>query len=515
MQRNTLRVVVITGSMLAFTGVPEAQSVQVPEPAPAAQVAEPAPTASGPADAANTTQETAEPNPVQERAVSQVRIVRLSQVRGVVQMDRNTGRGYEPAFANIPVIGGARLRTGQGVAEVEFEDNSSLRLAPDSEVRFSQLGRLDSGGTETTIDVVKGLVYVGLEKTKGNQFSLTEGPARVELLPGAHLRLDASKPQAQLAVFDGAAELRVGEATTQLTKKQTVTITPATQTVSAVVHGTEAGDWDEWDRQEVGYHKQRASFAGNGGSGLYGANDLGYYGSFVDMPGCGSMWRPYFASAAWDPFSSGVWTYYQGAGYSWVSPYPWGWLPYHSGSWASCGSAGWGWRPGSNWYGLNNLTAMRIGGRPLPHPVPSAPARNAATLVPVNMKQITSSGPSTAGGFAFRRDSAGIGVPRATFGNLHSVADHVARSGEVTRGMPVATFAGAPMSAHQVGGGTNNVRAGAMPGASQRTASNGTRSMGQSSSSMGSPSTSSMGGMRGGGGSMPSGGASSGGGSHK
>ena len=70
------------------------------------------------------------------------------------------------------------------------------------------------------------------------------------------------------------------------------------------------------------------------------------------------MWRPYFASAAWDPYSNGVWAWYQGAGYSWVSPYPWGWTPYHFGSWSYCSGAGWGWQPGGSWNGLNNVIAV-------------------------------------------------------------------------------------------------------------------------------------------------------------
>src|SRR5580658_6433064 len=60
---------------------------------------------------------------------SKVRIVRLSEVKGEVQLDRLTGKGFEGAMANLPVTEGARLKTGNGVAEVEFEDNSTIRVA--------------------------------------------------------------------------------------------------------------------------------------------------------------------------------------------------------------------------------------------------------------------------------------------------------------------------------------------------------------------------------------------------
>ena len=51
------------------------------------------------------------------------------------------------------------------------------------------------------------------------------------------------------------------------------------------------------------------------------------------MPEGYSFWQPYFVGAGWSPYANGLWALYPGAGYSFVSPYPWGWLPYHSGSW--------------------------------------------------------------------------------------------------------------------------------------------------------------------------------------
>jgi len=62
-------------------------------------------------------------------ADSQARIVRLSQVEGDVQIDRNTGQGYEKAFLNLPMTQGTKLRTGQDArAEIEFENGSRIVL---------------------------------------------------------------------------------------------------------------------------------------------------------------------------------------------------------------------------------------------------------------------------------------------------------------------------------------------------------------------------------------------------
>src|ERR1700757_4045231 len=73
-------------------------------------------------------------------ANSHIRIVRLSSVEGQVQMDRGVGGGLERAILNAPIVEGTRLVTGDdGLAEVEFENESALRLTENSEVKFSQL----------------------------------------------------------------------------------------------------------------------------------------------------------------------------------------------------------------------------------------------------------------------------------------------------------------------------------------------------------------------------------------
>src|SRR5437879_11968926 len=94
-------------------------------------------------------------------ADSQVRIVRLSQVDGDVQADRNTGQGFEKAFLNMPVTQGMKMRTNKdGRAEIEFEDVSTLRMVPHTIVVFPDLLLRDSGGQATSVNVRDGTAYV-------------------------------------------------------------------------------------------------------------------------------------------------------------------------------------------------------------------------------------------------------------------------------------------------------------------------------------------------------------------
>jgi len=370
--------------------------------------------------------------------VSQVRIVRLSQVQGEVRLDRKTDQKFELAFVNLPIVAGAGLQTlAGGLAEVEFEDNSSLRLTPNSLVEFPVLGR-DASGTVTTVKLVSGSLYVSLAEGKSaapGSFTILAGNKTITLAPSSHFRLDMTSPTAKLVVFKGEVTVADGSGSAiTAPKKWTVTFDPNSSEAPVMARNESQGsaEFDKWDKNETEYHQVRAAAMGFANSPYaYGTNDLSYYGSFSSFDGCGTMWRPYLASAAWSPYGSGVWSWYPGAGYSWVSPYPWGWTPYHSGSWMLCPSSGmWGWQPSGGWSGLNNLQALRsTNGRPSQ---PAPPRRGEPTLVGVNIKSLAVSRAGTNNAFVFVRDSAGLGVPRGVFNNLGKVSQTAVERGAAT-----------------------------------------------------------------------------------
>jgi hypothetical protein len=409
---------------------------------------------------------------------SKIRIVRLSEMKGVVQLDRNTGKGFEDAMANLPVTEGAKLETGMGVAEVEFEDNSTLRLATNTSVEFTQLELTPAGVKVSRVKVLKGTVYASMVKSKDNQLTLDFGRQQVNLTPSSHIRLEVNPTEAKLAVLDGSPELVEGSGATALNKKKTLTFNLADQTVSepTVAKKVEDSPFDGWDNQSSEYHKQYANFTAYGNSPYtYGLTDLNYYGSFISSPGCGSMWRPYLVSSSWDPFSNGTWAWYQGAGYSWVSPYPWGWTPYHYGAWSFCNGVGWGWQPGGSWMGLANTPAglTRTGTTFNPPKAPRAPAAGQATLVTVNSRPLATSTLSGRDTFVFRNDSAGLGVPRGSLGNLNKVSSGVAQHGAVN----VTVFSGQPSGGYGRGNlGASNAGRGEYAGSSHASASAGSYS---------------------------------------
>jgi len=403
---------------------------------------------------------------------SKVRIVRLSQVKGVVQIDRHIGRGFENAIANLPVVQESQIRTGVGLAEVEFEDNSSLRIAPNSIVDFPKLERESSGATASTVHLIKGTAYVSLvkhqdKKAPVNQFEVIFGSRTLNLDPATHLRLEVLDSEAKLAVFDGVVRTDGENGGVAVPKKKMATFSIFDNTEPTVAKDIALNVFDDWDHQAASYHANMAAFSRFNSPYSYGLSDMSYYGSFVDLPGCGSMWRPYFASASWNPYSNGTWAWYGGAGYSWVSPYPWAWTPYHSGTWMNCGNAGWGWSPGGSWYGVNNTYpaattngggsgGATTGGSPrgpirAPHAPAHPPGPKDPTLIASNSKPVASSGIAVASrSFVFQKDSAGLGVPRDGLGKLDRFSHQT-----VTHGMAqTQIYATVPQPTHAYGVGT-------------------------------------------------------------
>lgn len=358
-------------------------------------------------------------------ADSQARIVRLSQVDGDVQIDRNTGQGYERAFLNLPITQGVKLRCGRDArAEIEFEDGSTLRITPGTSVEFSELALRDSGARASRLNLETGTAYLNFRGGKSAQeFLLTFGSERLLLTAPAHLRVELKDNAATLAVFKGEVEVEGTSGKVRVEKKHSATFDLAGANPNIVAKSLEPDPYDDWDKQQEKYHEQYSAYNSNGYSPYaYGASDLNYYGSFSSVPGYGMMWQPYLAGAGWDPFMAGAWMWYPGAGYTWVSSYPWGWTPYRYGSWIFLPGNGWFWQPGNSWAGWN--TGPQITNPPRQYNFPRPPAMPGQTLI-VNRATLSPVPGTAQNRIPFRGDSAGLGIPRGSVRNLGKISRQV------------------------------------------------------------------------------------------
>ena len=286
------------------------------------------------------------------QAESHVRIIRLSYVDGHVQMDRATGQGLERAILNTPITEGVRIATGSnGLAEVEFENNTSVRLGENSEVRFSKLLVNDAGAKVNEMTVTKGTVYVETKSNKDDIYRVAIDNSTFLIHRDTQMRLSDEDGELSAAVMKGEALLENQPQEVKIKKKETLTLAPNNPAGYEIAKGVEAGPLDRWNNERSAYqtaysYDSTGYMMKNAG---FGYADLSYYGGWTYLPGIGPAWQPYGLSSwmGWDPYTAGAWMY-SSLGYTWASAYPWGWLPYHYGAWQYAGNgAGWFWVPGA------------------------------------------------------------------------------------------------------------------------------------------------------------------------
>ncbi|HEY2499734.1 MAG TPA: DUF6600 domain-containing protein [Candidatus Angelobacter sp.] len=281
---------------------------------------------------------------------SNARIVRISYVEGDVRLDN--GHGYESATMNVPLSEHNWLQTGtDGWAEVQLEDGSMIRLAPDTVIAFTELGRLSSGGTVTTVDLDQGEAEFKIIKHDDSDFQVTVKKNTIAPINSGSFRVTSiNSDPLELAVWKGQVSVRDGESGNEVAVKkgETFVIDPNDSARYALDNRADADQLDQWSKQRDDALSAYAS-AGQGdvqSPYQYGASDLDYYGQYYDVPGYGNLWQPNNVGLNWDPFSNGYWSYSPGFGYTWVSSYPWGWMPYRYGRWVFVNGRGWCWAPG-------------------------------------------------------------------------------------------------------------------------------------------------------------------------
>lgn len=290
-----------------------------------------------------------------DKVGSQARIVRVSYVEGEVVLD--SGHGYESVTMNVPITEHNWLQTrSNGWAEIQFEDGSMIRLAPETVLAFNELGRASSGGTTTTIDLDQGEAEFKILKHDGSDFQITVKNKTIALGHSGFFRVTSTNNDPmEIAVWKGDVSLHDPESGDDIAvnKNETFVLNPADVAEYALNKGIEADELNEWSKQRddslrtyaAANHYTQSPYQ-------YGASDLNYYGQYTEDPEYGSVWQPNGVGADWDPFSNG---YYAdcGIGPTWVSSYPWGWMPYRYGRWVFINARGWFWQPGG-WNKLNN-----------------------------------------------------------------------------------------------------------------------------------------------------------------
>jgi FecR protein len=298
---------------------------------------------------------------------SYARIVRLSFVSGDVQIVRtDNSNKWEPAVMNMPVEQGFAIGTNNGRAEIEFEQGSTLWLAENSVVQFTELA-LSNGGRITRMTLSEGTATFNTSLSAGDKFEVAAPSFRIDPANKSEFRVDLFSKDGAVRVLNGKVTVNTAKGAQEVPSGQTLAVNGKSSEV-ALKRSPSADEWDHWVNTRMSAKTAEQMHTGlySDAPFTYGMADLAAYGTWGYFPGFGYGWQPWGVAAGWAPFMDGNWMMYPSLGWTWISGEPWGWVPYHFGAWQYSPAFGWMWMPGTygmwnaapvEWFNVGNHTA--------------------------------------------------------------------------------------------------------------------------------------------------------------
>jgi hypothetical protein len=325
------------------------------------------------------------------------RAIRLAHIEGTVRVLNGSKTTYMKAYANMPLMEGARLQTMEdGTAEIESEDGSLFRIIPNSILQISNLRWDGSNAPQTEISLFNGVGY--FEIKPDHDGAVTRIRVATEVIAAEEpsiLRVTQENGPALVDVLSGTVRVTNGADLYHVDVRAGEDLSTDMDDASRYFlnKGIQQDSWDQWNLDRDSALAARLAQQTKASAGLPIASnpaieDLDESGEWYDVPNTGYVWAPSNVGEDWDPYGYGYWINYPGFGYSFVSGYSWGYLPYTCGEWNFFNGFGWGWAPrGCNAWGfgfvpgiiLVNNVPPRWNRPVVPGPGPHKPGR----IVPV------------------------------------------------------------------------------------------------------------------------------------
>jgi len=279
---------------------------------------------------------------------SYARIVRLSFVSGDVQVVRaDSGNKWQEAVMNMPIQQGFAVGTNNGRAEIELESGSTIWLAENSVLQFTELA-LSNGGRVTRMTLSEGTATFETSLLNDDTFELATPSVKIVPSKKSKFRVDMFTQVGAVSVFNGTVTAVSAAGNTEVPKGETFALN-GKATKTALKKNPATDEWDHWvsNRESVELAALNQSADYGNLPFTYGIADLANFGSWNFYPGFGYGWQPFGMTAGWAPFMAGQWMFYPSLGWTWLSSEPWGWVPFHFGGWQYSPTYGWMWTPGN------------------------------------------------------------------------------------------------------------------------------------------------------------------------
>src|SRR5215203_5065948 len=218
------------------------------------------------------------------------RVARISFVTGDVQIRRADSQDWEVAVLNLPVVEGDEIATdGNGRVEIQFNSDTHLRVAENSQIKF--VGLQDGG---IALSVPLGTVVLRASEFDGSRgfFEIDAPKTTIAIQKAGTYRVEAGVPDSLeviVSVTDGG-DARVYTADAGLTVKNG-------RRAKIFTVGSQAGEWetamadrftDEFDRWVldrdaiIAQRLKDAYYDRYYDRDIYGAEDLNDYGEWIN-----------------------------------------------------------------------------------------------------------------------------------------------------------------------------------------------------------------------------------------
>jgi FecR protein len=249
-------------------------------------------------------------------------VVRLSYVEGDVRISRGTladkeqgkigakATGWEQAEANLPIESGYSLVTGEGRAEIEFEDASTVYLADNSVLSFTEI--TSTGGVPyTEFALIAGTATMNVRTmAKGEVFIVTTPTDTIRLpYPRRVLwRIDSYLDAVSITPLQ---DVTVGQPGMSVPQAQLVGQTMTFKNgkrvaTTAAVDKAVSSKWDQWVGQRLESRNMAMSVAMKDAglaAPIPGLADMNGQGKFFPCEPYGMCWEP---AKGWDRHATEV-----------------------------------------------------------------------------------------------------------------------------------------------------------------------------------------------------------------
>lgn len=273
--------------------------------------------------------------PLSLAAYSYVRIVRLSFVEGEVRVMRPNSAGPARGLANLPLEHNAVVETTNGVAEIEFEEEAFVRLAPGSHLHLAELGLLDNGERVTRLFLAQGTATFDADLPRGDSFLVLTPQFQVTVAKQAVFRVDFSPDSSRVRVFQGDVRVEAQASTLRVVAGQMLEWR-ADSGEMLLTRNPEPDAWDQWNQERRQIARALLNYQAPLSGGL--STTPWYTHSYYS-------YYPYYSSCSgwhYDPFA-GWWSWGPGG---FIDPF-FGWAPsyWYAGGYPGC-TTPWYWQYG-------------------------------------------------------------------------------------------------------------------------------------------------------------------------